>query len=301
MTRITANILLLLTGLIWGVTFIAQSTAMDKIGPLQFSGLRFLLAGIALLPMVWLEKKRAPQNVIDPKLWPEFVVVGLCFTAGILLQQYGLTVTTVTNAGFLTAIYVVLTPLIAMVFFRQLPHVIVWPASVMTLTGIYLLGGGELSALNLGDFLMIICAVFWALQVILLGRLVMRTGRPMATAATQFFFVGIIGTLAGGIFETYSIAALQEAMVELLFAGVISGGVAFTLQAIAQQWSTPADAAILLSSEALFAAIAGALFLGERLPVAGLVGCTLIFFSVLMVELAPLVVRRWRKGRELGT
>ncbi|MDD7910233.1 MULTISPECIES: DMT family transporter [Pseudovibrio] len=294
MTRATANILLLLTGLIWGAAFISQSTAMESLGPLQFTGVRFLVAALALVPMVFLEKRRSPAKTIDRRLWPQFIAVGFCFTIGTVLQQYGLTVTTVTNAGFLTAVYVVLTPIMGLMFFRQVPHFLVWPASLMTLTGIYLLGGGSLSALNWGDVLMIICAVFWAFQVILLGRLVMMCGRPMAVAFTQFLFVGVVAVAASLFYESYTVAAFQAAWFEIFFAGVMSGGVAFTLQAVAQQWTAPADAAIILSSEALFAAIFGALLLGERLPLVGIVGCALIFLGVLIVEVAPMLMRRLR-------
>lgn len=296
MSRATANLLLLLAGVIWGMAFIAQSTAMDDIGPLQFSGIRFLLAFIAVLPFVFWEKRRKPKAKIERKYWPTLLIISVCFFLGHVLQQIGIIHTSVTNAGFLTAAYVVLTPFFVLFFFKGRPDWVIWPAAFLTLIGIYLLSGGDLSALNIGDALMIVAAVFWALQVIYLGNAAHETGRPITIAAIQFLFIGVFATGLGLIFEEVSLAAIQAAAVELLFAGVLSGSLAFTLQAIAQQWTRPSDAAIFLSTEAPFAAIFAAIMLGERIPPIGLFGCALIFTAVLLTELGPLYLKQ-RKAK----
>ncbi|WP_068315191.1 DMT family transporter [Polycladidibacter hongkongensis] len=287
MSRALANLLLLTSGLIWGMAFVTQSTAMENLGALQFTGIRFLLACIAVAPLAWYEARKPKAQPLRKSSYLPLLGVGLCFTLGCILQQYGIIITSVTNAGFLTAVYVVLTPFLAWLLFKEQVNPLVWCASGLTLFGIFLLGGGSLTALNAGDLLMLACAVFWALQVIFVGRLGKSIGRPVAIALSQFLTVGILCTIAGFILEPISWSAINAVWFELFFAGVCSGGVAFTIQAFAQQWTKPADAAIMLSSEALFAALFAAVLLGERLNVMSGIGAALIFSSILLVELAP--------------
>ncbi|SDR34619.1 DMT family transporter [Pseudovibrio sp. Tun.PSC04-5.I4] len=286
MTRASANILLLMAGLIWGIAFVTQSTAMESLGPLQFTAMRFLLAALVVIPFALRERRVHSTRKISKAHWPMIFIVCVSFTLGTVLQQFGMLVTSVTNAGFLTAVYVVLTPILVKVFFKGHPNFLVWPASIITLLGIYLLGGG-LTTLNMGDAFMLICAFFWALQMIYMGKAATSSGRPIAIAALQFTFIGVVTLIISFFYETYTLQAIQDAWFEIFFAGALSGGVAFTFQAFAQQWTTPSDAAIMLSSEALFAALAAAFFLGERLPFAGIFGCALIFGSILLVEVGP--------------
>ncbi len=293
MTRASANILLLLAGLIWGMAFVAQSTAMDNLGPLQFTGLRFLLAALVVTPFALRERRVHNTKKLKKAHLPALLSICMAFTLGTVLQQYGIIITSVTNAGFLTAIYVVFTPILITLFFKDKPHFLVWPASIFTLVGIYLLGGG-LTALNTGDLLMLACAVFWAVHVTFLGRLASASGRPITIAVIQFTFIGVTCVAISLPFEPYSLQALQNAWFEIFFAGALSGGIAFTLQAFGQQWTTPSDAAIMLSSEALFASLAAAIFLGERLSSIGMLGCALIFSSILLVEVGPHYIKAKR-------
>ncbi|WP_310619017.1 DMT family transporter [Flexibacterium corallicola] len=292
MPRAVANLLLLLAGAIWGAAFVSQSTAMESIGPYQFVGFRFLLAGFVVLPLALFERSRKPTKRLTRQNIPLVLAVSLSFLAGSLLQQVGILFTSVTNAGFLTAIYVVLTPIFVILLFKGKPEWVIWPASLITLLGIFFLSGGNLSGLNKGDALMVICAAFWALQVIFIGRLSMSTGRPITIAAIQFLITGAIASVLGLFIEPLSWAAIENAAFELFFAGAISGGIAFTLQAVAQQWTRPADAAIFISTEALFAALFGIIFLGERIPLIGIAGCLLIFTAILMTELVPMYFSR---------
>ena len=303
MSRFAANSLLLLAALVWGSALVAQATAMDHLGPLTFTGLRFLIAAAVVLPFALAEGRRArARGTIGGRLtrghYARFVLLGIVFFFGITVQQYGLLSTSVTNAGFLTAIYVVMTPIIAYLVFAERPHPVVWPASLTTLGGIWLLGGGSIANLGAGDLLMVVCAIFWAMHVCLIGRFAAASGRPFALSSCQFAVVGVIGLLPGVFLEPVSLADLAGAAPELLYTGTISGGIGFTLQALGQRWTRSADAAILLSSEALFAAIFAALLLGERLTPAGLTGCLLIFAAILAVQLAPMI--RWRRVRTEG-
>ncbi len=288
MSRLAANGLLLLAALIWGSAFVAQSTAMADLGPLIFTGIRFMIAAAVVAPFAWREARRNPNRPMTAAHGYAFTLVGIAFFFGITLQQVGLTATSVTNAGFLTGLYVVLTPLLGLIVFREQPHFVTWPAALTALLGIWLLGGGGLTALNWGDGLMVACAVFWALHVGLIGRAGASSGRPLTLSVYQFALVGVLALVPGLATEPLSLAALQGAAFELFYTSVISGGLAFTLQAVGQRWTRASDAAILLSSEALFAALFAALLLGERLTPMGLVGCALIFLAILAVQLVPL-------------
>ncbi|AXS42060.1 DMT family transporter [Breoghania sp. L-A4] len=294
MTRFTANTLLLTAAAIWGSAFVAQATAMDDIGPLYFSGIRFLIASLCVAPFAWHEARKAKsasQPPVSRRHYRSFVFLGLAFFFAIAIQQIGLVATTVINAGFLTALYVVLVPLLGLVAFREKPHVIAWPAAGTALGGIWLLGGGALTGgnLNWGDAAMVACAVFWAIHVGMIGRIGADSGRPLMLSLVQFMVVGVLGVGLGLVFEELSWAAIEGAAFELFYTSVISGGLAFTLQAVAQRWTRTADAAILLSSEALFGALFGAWLLGERLGPLGLVGCGLIFAAILAVQLVPIM------------
>lgn len=289
MSRPVANLLLLLAALIWGSAFVAQSTAMRDLGPLTFTGLRFLIAAIVVAPFAIREHANRSLAPLTRGQMLRFTGLGLVFFLAIALQQTGMTVTTVTNAGFLTAIYVVLTPILGLLAFKERPHAVVWPAALVTLAGIWLLGGGGIDRLNAGDLLMIVCAVFWALHVCLLGGMAASSGRPLTLSAWQFAVVGIVAIVPGLILEPVSLQAIAAAGPEILYTSVFSGGLAYTLQTIGQRWTRAGDAAILLSSEALFGALFGALLLGERLTLAGLVGCMLIFFSIVAVQVVPII------------
>ncbi|WP_367718457.1 DMT family transporter [Nitratireductor sp. GISD-1A_MAKvit] len=286
MTRFQANLLLLLAGAMWGMGFVAQSTAMDAIGPFLFIGLRFGIACLSMLPFAIWETRRSTA-ALPQRDRRNFVIIGLLLFAGMASQQVGLLTTTVTNSGFLTGLYVVIVPFLAVLLFRQWPHGVVWPAALCALTGIWLLSGAGSVALRPGDWLTILCALFWALQVIMIGRSASHTGRPVTLSVTQFGVTAIVALAIAAMIEPITPAAIGKALPEILYAGIFSGGIAFTLQVIGQRYTTAPQAAIFLSTEAVFAAAFGAIFLGERLPPLGLAGCGLIFTAILAVEIIP--------------
>jgi drug/metabolite transporter (DMT)-like permease len=291
MPRPIANLLLLLAGAIWGMGFVAQSTAMDNIGPFLFIGLRFLVAALVLAPFAWRETRRADSPVSAPHM-RGFLLIGLALFSAMALQQVGLTITTVTNSGFLTGLYVVFVPFISLLALRQKPHPVIWPAVLMTFAGISMLAGGSLSALNHGDLLTIGCAAMYAVQVILVGLYVEPSGRPLTLSFVQFALAAVLGLAIGIVRELVIVGQIIAALPEILFAGVMATGLAFTLQVIGQRYTTAPQTAIFLSTESLFAALFGALFLGERIPAIGYAGGLLIFLAILLAEIGPM---RWRK------
>jgi drug/metabolite transporter (DMT)-like permease len=205
----------------------------------------------------------------------------------------GLTITTVTNSGFLTGLYVVFVPFISLLALGQKPHPVIWPAVLMTFAGISMLAGGSLSALNHGDLLTIGCAAMYAVQVILVGRYVEPSGRPLTLSFVQFALAAVLGLAIGLAREPFVVGEIIAALPEILFAGVMATGLAFTLQVIGQRYTTAPQAAIFLSTESLFAALFGALFLSERIPAIGYAGGLLIFLAILLAEIGPM---RWRKA-----
>ena len=234
MTRPQANLLLLLAGAIWGMGFVAQQTAMDDVGPFVFIAVRFLVATLVVLPFALRESRQIHQRGNNPlrmRDWQHFAVIGIVLFAAIGLQQVGLLTTTVTNSGFLTGLYVVFTPFIAILLFREWPHAVVWPAALCAFSGIFLLSGGKFNGHSIGDLLTVGCAVFTALQVVLIARHVTESARPLALSVVQFSVTAGIAFVVALIYEPIVWSAIKAAGNEILYTGVMSSGVAFTLQA----------------------------------------------------------------------
>ncbi|HYD31146.1 MAG TPA: DMT family transporter [Azospirillaceae bacterium] len=292
MTRLHANLLLLAAAVIWGSSFVVQHMSMEHIGPLAFTGSRFLLGTLVVLPLAVfngcsLRREGRRLSALD---WVGMVLTGVALFCGAILQQIGIGLTTVTNAGFLTGLYVPLVPLIALLVLRTMPHPVVWPAGLGCLAGTYLLSGAATMSLAAGDVWVMVSTVFWAIHVLLVGAMAVRTGAPIVVAVVQFMVAGLLATSGAVFTEATSLADVFAAWPAIAYTGVLSVGLAFTFQVVGQRFTTAADAAIILSSETVFAAIGGAVFLGESLSAAGMVGCALILVCILTVQMVP--VRR---------
>lgn len=293
MTRIQANLILLLTAAIWGAAFVSQNLAMNSMGPLWFVGIRFLIGFAVVLPFAIRENRKA-TTPLDAKAMMAYGACGAALLAGAITQQIGMLTTTVTNASFLTGLYVIIVPVMSVALLRRLPHWIVWPAALMALTGIFFLAGGELSTLVIGDFWILLCALAFGSQVLLVGIFMSGSDRPLALSAVQFLVTGAGALAVAVVIEPVSWAGLVEAAPHILYSGVVSSGIAYTLQVVGQRWTTAPQAAIFLASESLFGAFFGALILGERISVLGYFGCSLIFLGMLLVEIVPELTKRRR-------
>ncbi|ASJ71383.1 hypothetical protein IMCC3135_06380 [Granulosicoccus antarcticus IMCC3135] len=270
--------------------FVAQATAMDSIGPFLFIALRFIVASAVVLPFAMLESRRQRSSQAAPLVtgdWLKFSLIGLSLFAGMATQQVGLLSTSVTNSGFLTGLYVVFTPILGILLFRDFPHRITWVAAILALAGIYLLSGGNLGELVIGDMLTIGSAVFWSLQVVMIARFVGQSGRPLALSLTQFSVTGFMALVIALVWEPIVWADILQVAPQILYSGIVASGFAFTLQVVGQRYTTAPQAAIFLSSEAPFAAFFAFLWLDERIGLIGLAGCGLIFIAMLAVELVP--------------
>ena len=290
MTRSQANLLLLAVAIIWGSAFVAQAHGMDGVEPFTFTGIRFLLGVCIVAPLAWRDWRSISRREVPPgrrDLWG-VILLGLLLTLGAVFQQIGLVTTTVTNAGFLTALYVPLVPMLSWLIMRVRPHWSVWPNSAGCLVGTWMLSGAGSVTLSVGDVWVIASSLFWALHVLFVGRIADRIAAPFLVACGQFFVCGVVCLFWGALTETITLEGIPRAAVPILYTGFISVGFAYTGQVVGQRYAAAADAAIILSAETLFAALFGFLLMGDRLSTTGMVGCALIFICIVAVQMMPM-------------
>jgi drug/metabolite transporter (DMT)-like permease len=266
------------------VAFLFQKSAMEHIGPLAFIAARSALAAVALGPLAWREHARAAPALAGPAFWGLALSGGLAFFVAAWLQQEGLRTATVTNTSFLTALYVVLTPFVAWVWSGKVPAASVWAAVGLSAAGTWLLGGGgTLGALGRGDALVALSALFWAMHVVITGRAA-PFGRPVGFTALQFGVVAMLASIGSGLAETTTLAGVRSALPDILYVGLLSSAVTYTILTLALQYTPPSEAAVIVSMECVFAALAAYLALGERLSALGWLGAALILSATLLLH-----------------
>jgi drug/metabolite transporter (DMT)-like permease len=295
MRRIHADLLLVVAAVVWGVAFVFQKTAMDHVGPLLFVTARTAVAALALAPFALHEGRRSTDQ-LPRGLLGIAALGGAAFFLAAVIQQIGIITATATNAGFLTALYVVITPFLVWVVMRRAPASVVWPAVALSFIGTWMLTGGTLGEIARGDLLVALSAFFWAAHVVVVAQAA-RHARPVTFSAIQFSVVAVLGLAGAILFEPISLSALASAWWEIAYVGLLSSALTFTLLAIAMKYTPPTEAAIIVSSETLFAALAAYLLLGERLSLLGWCGAGLILAAVLLVQAGPsILVRKRRPG-----
>jgi drug/metabolite transporter (DMT)-like permease len=285
MSRLNADIALLFAAVVWGVAFIFQKSAMDHVGPLAFIAARGAVGALALAPLAIMEARRVPRSGNDG-FWRTAVGGGVAFFIAAWLQQSGIVTATVTNTGFLTALYVVITPFIAWGWNGKVPNAVVWPAVTLSAIGTWLLGGGSLSAFSRGDVLVALSAFFWALHVVVTGRASIYR-RPLGFTAVQFAVVAVLAAVSSAATETTTLTGLQRAWIDIAYVGLLSSALTFTILTIALQHTPPSEAAVIVSMETVFAALAGYILLGERLPAIAWAGAAMILSATLLLQLWP--------------
>tara|TARA_B100000427_G_C15507954_1_gene594843 strand:- start:1610 stop:2509 length:900 start_codon:yes stop_codon:yes gene_type:complete len=291
MKKTLSFISLIVCTFIWGTTFIAQDTGMDAIGPFTFNSVRFYVAFIVVIPFVYLfERKKINYQIKGNK--KEFIKlmipVGLSLFLGTQLQQISLLYTDVANAAFFTIFYVPLVPIILFFIFSEKIHWSIWPSVMACLIGGYFLTDFSNATVRLGDTLVLIGAIFWALHIIYIGKLVSKFDLPFLIALLQNLVVATLSLFLVFIFEEIKISNIKLETFEILYAGILSGGVAFVLQLFGQRNINAAPAAIVMSLEGVFATISAWIILNQILGINNIVGCTLILFGVLFSQLLPL-------------
>ena len=294
--RARANVMLFITAFIWGSAFVAQKVGAD-IGTFTYNGIRTFVGGLTLIPVILImdsmRKKKAPADTrteeekkADRKVW---IIGGLCcgfalFVAS-TLQQYGIYFTTAGNAGFITALYCIIVPFLSLLVGKKIRW-IVWPAVVLGVIGLYLLciNPAEGFHLQKGDFFVLLCAFAFACHIMVIDYFSPKTD-GVKLSCVQFLFAGAIGMVLMFIFETPDLTAILECWFPILYAGVMSCGVAYTLQVVAQADANPTEASLILCLESVFAVITGAIILGESMHIRGYIGCALILGAVVLSQL----------------
>jgi len=281
--------LLLLTAVIWGTAFVAQRVGMDFVGPFTFNGIRFALGSLVLLPLIMSKKisngkdrskvKPASSTVI---IFGGFLIGSFLF-AGASLQQMGIVYTTVGNAGFITGLYVVIVPIMGLLF-RQKTTMGTWAGAFLATFGLYLLSVTAQFTMEYGDFLVLLGAFFWAGHVLIIGWLSPKFN-SFKLAFFQYVACSLLSLVTAAFFEPLSLDSIYQATIPILYGGILSVGIAYTLQVVAQKKAHPAHAAILLSMESVFAAIAGWFLLDEVMSLRQLTGCVLMLSGMLLSQL----------------
>jgi drug/metabolite transporter (DMT)-like permease len=313
-STIRADLLLLLAAVIWGFAFVAQRMAMDSIGPFLFNGIRFALGAGLLVSVVkvrgWFEDRNVGRydgktlGRYDGKTLGRYdgktlglyedkttdrrpltvygILLGLILFAGASLQQAGIVYTSAGNAGFITGLYVILVPVLG-IFTGQKAGVNLWGGAILATVGLYFLSVNSSLTMSQGDLLVLAGAFFWAIHVLYTGWLSPKTS-VLRLAITQYTVCAILSFSASFLFESFTIEGLRQAVIPLLYGGILSVGVAFTLQIIGQKTAPPAHTAIILSMEAVFAVIGGIIILSETLTERKWFGCALMLAGMLLAQ-----------------
>ena len=282
-----SSLLLFLAAFIWGVAFVAQSVGMDYMGPLTFNGARFLMGSLVLLPFVLVRRKQNKKTGKEPASLKTTIVGGVCcglaLCSAALFQQYGIMYTTVGKAGFITTLYIILVPFFGIFLKKRIPGK-VWIGAVIAAAGMYLLCMSERLALSRGDTLVFICAILFSVHILVIDHF-----SPMADgvelSCIQFLTAGVIGSIGAILFEQPTLKCLIDGIIPLAYAGILSSGVAYTLQVVGQKDMDPTVASLILSMESVFSALAGWVILHQKLSGRELFGCVLVFTAFILVQL----------------
>ena len=317
-----ADLLLLLTAAVWGFGFVAQRTGMLYVGPFTFNGIRFPLASLSLLPLnAWLNRGRSKDGsgaVPKNRLFLSSLLAGSCLFIAVTLQQLGIMVTTAGNAGFITGLYVIFTPIFG-IFLGRKTGIVTWIGAILTFIGLYFLSSADaLSNVNPGDMIIGLSAVFWAFHVLIIDRLVQKND-PLKLSIGQFAVTGFYALIAAFLLEPFLSAWLEKAgprllpsglffwksfpalisglhsgavplslvssaVIPILYGGLASVGIGYTLQVVAQRNAPPAHATIILCLEGCFAALGGILLLNEPIGVRTIIGFALMLLGMLVSQ-----------------
>ena len=286
--KMLGNLLLLITAVVWGFAFVAQSVAMDSVGPWTFVFSRFIIAGIVLIPVTRFSQKIYRNSEPEGDKKKPRVFGGMC--CGILLglasmaQQLGIMTTSVGKAGFITALYIILVPIIG-IFLGKKTSRRIWISAVCSIVGLYLLSmQGSSFHIEKGDMMVMLCALLFSFQIMSVDHFSVRMN-PVVLVNQQFFFAALVGFVGMLFFETPTMSSLMNAAVPILYAGICSSAVGYTLQVVGQRMTDPTVASLLMSMESVFSALAGWLILHQVLSGRELLGCGIMFSAVILAQL----------------
>ena len=297
MKKIVSFLCLILCTFIWGTTFIAQDTGMDNIGPFTFNSVRFFVGFLAVAPFVFFYERKKINKEIKNKInqfYKLIFPVGIFLFLGCIFQQVSLLYTDVANSAFFTIFYVLMVPLIAYFLFSEKIHWSIWPSVLACVVGGYLLSDINNASIRYGDTLVLIGALFWALHIIYIGKIINEFDLPFFIALIQNLIVAALSFILVIMFEEFNFSKIKLETVEILYAGILSGGAAFALQLFGQRNISAAPAAIVMSLEGVIAAISAWIILNQFLGLNNIIGCLLILGGILLSQLAPIYERNYK-------
>ncbi|NCC01456.1 MAG: DMT family transporter [Clostridia bacterium] len=294
MNKTRNTLMLLLTGFIWGVAFVAQSVGMDYVGPYTFNAVRFIIGAIFLLPCIALldslKKKETANSVETPQppadrkiLIIGGICCGLALAIASTLQQKGIALTTVGKAGFITAIYIIIVPVLS-IFLKKKPRFIIWISILLAMAGLYFLCMTDSLKFSRGDTLVLLCAFVFSIHILVIDYFSPKVD-GVRMSCIQFLVAGIFCGVPALIFEHPTLSSLFAAWAPILYAGILSCGVAYTLQIVAQKNYDPTIASLILSLESVFSVLAGWIILGQALTPKEIFGCVLVFIAIILAQL----------------
>lgn len=288
-SNIKGNIILMLTAFIWGTAFVAQSVGMDYVGPFTFIASRYIIGGIFLIPCIFiLDKVNKDDRKQKSKSNNKTLITGGCLCGAALFvassfQQVGIQYTTVGKSGFITALYIIIVPMIGLLFKRKV-SLRIWVSAFISLIGLYLLSINESFSISRGDFLILICAFCFSIHILVIDKY-SNLVDGVRMSCIQFFVAGLLGIISMIIFEKPQINDILAAYNPILYAGIMSSGVAYTFQIIGQKYTSPVLATLIMSLESVFAALSGWFILGEVLSVKEFIGCILVFTAIILAQI----------------
>ena len=294
--QLFSNICLIVAALIWGTAFVAQTTGMEHIGPLTFTNLRFLIGGLIVLPLAIKEIPNFKKS-LNKRLIIIILLTGLSLLMGTYLQQYALQYTKIGNAAFLTILYVPFVPIISRFILKKRIHWSIWVSVSICLVGSYYLTVGNSFEAQFADFLVVVCAIFFALHCILIDEYFEIVNAPFTLATSQFLLCFLYSLPFVFVFEDPSLKGIYMELFELLYVGVMSSGIAYTLQIFGQRYVKPSTAAITFSLEGVFGSLAAWIILSQMLTTIQIFGCFLILLGVLTAQLIPLINKQAASSR----
>lgn len=291
--QIRQSLILLLTAAIWGSAFVAQSVGMDYVGPFTFNCVRFIIGGVFLIPCIMLLERKNSISLLKQtggKSNKKMLLIGgiscgICLFSGSALQQLGVMHTSVGKAGFITTFYIILVPVLGL-FFRKRCGFFVWTGVVLALAGLYFLCIKESFSVQKGDVLVFFCAVAFSVHILVIDYFVDKTD-PVKMSCIQFLICGVISGIVMLFTETPNLGSLVEAWKPILYTGILSSGVGYTLQIIGQKGMNPTVASLILSLESVIAVLAGFLILHQALSTRELFGCVLMFGAIIFAQIPP--------------
>lgn len=288
--ELKGTLMLILTAFIWGVAFVAQSEGMKYVGPFTFNSARMLIGGIVLIPCIFFLdrlKGKKPGEKMDKNskkvMFTGGILCGIALCVAATLQQYGIKYTTVGKAGFITAMYIIIVPILG-IFLKKKVGIKIWISVVIAVIGLYLLCMSGTLSLGKGDLLVLICAVGFSIHILLIDHFSPQTD-GVKMSCVQFLTAGIISAVPMLIIEQPSVGDLTAAWLPIIYAGVLSCGVAYTLQVVAQRDTDPTVASLVLSLESVFSVLAGWIILHQVLTGKEILGCVLMFAAIIMAQL----------------